>query len=84
MTKVVTFAPRFILKNKMDEDLQFRQQGTSAAMLLRSKDSAPLHTIRTMDEGYAQLSVRLTGLTNEWYRNVALQIFVNVSLIELS
>ncbi|KAJ3052099.1 hypothetical protein HK097_006900 [Rhizophlyctis rosea] len=66
LTKVVTFAPRFILKNNMDEDLQFRQQGASAAMLLKAKDSAPLHTIRIMDEGYAQLSVRLTGLTNEW------------------
>ncbi|KAJ3037263.1 hypothetical protein HDV00_001828 [Rhizophlyctis rosea] len=66
LTKVVTFAPRFILKNNMDEDLQFRQQRASAAVLLKSKDSGPLHTIRSVDEGFAQLSVRLTGLTNEW------------------
>ncbi|KAJ3291062.1 hypothetical protein HK104_006345 [Borealophlyctis nickersoniae] len=66
LTKVVTFAPRFILKNKMDEDLQLRQHGTTAAILLKSKDSLPLHGVHVLDGSMVQLCCRLTGLTNEW------------------
>ncbi|TPX68863.1 hypothetical protein SpCBS45565_g02841 [Spizellomyces sp. 'palustris'] len=66
LTKVVTFAPRFIFKNNMDEDIQFRQFGATTTSHLRSHDQIPLHTLNMTEGPQTQMCIRLTGLMNEW------------------
>ncbi|KAJ3171453.1 hypothetical protein HDU88_007532 [Geranomyces variabilis] len=67
MTKVVTFAPRFILKNNMDEDLQIRPAGTTEGVNLAASQSLPLHTLKMMDgKQQHDVCIRFTGLMNEW------------------
>jgi SHR-binding domain of vacuolar-sorting associated protein 13 len=38
LSKVVTFAPRFVIQNKTAEDLYCRQLGTASALLVKMKD----------------------------------------------
>ncbi|KAI8912336.1 hypothetical protein DFJ77DRAFT_511881 [Powellomyces hirtus] len=66
MTKVVTFAPRYILKNNLDEDIQFRQAGTSEGVTLLKSQSVPLHTLKLTEGKQHNVAIRLTGLMNEW------------------
>ncbi|KAI8995070.1 hypothetical protein BC832DRAFT_588068 [Gaertneriomyces semiglobifer] len=69
MTKIVTFTPRFILKNKMDEDIYFKLHGAEADehTLLRSKSSYPVDTLNVSHEGVAtHLRIRLPGLMSGW------------------
>ncbi|KAJ3015263.1 hypothetical protein HKX48_004689 [Thoreauomyces humboldtii] len=66
MTKVVTFAPRFILKNHMEEEIQIRQRGATAAVSLKTNESVPLHDLKLVEGAQHDVCVRLTGLMNEW------------------
>ena len=45
-TKAITFQPRFILMNKMDKNLYYRQVKSSEAYLLPPDKSVPFHWIR--------------------------------------
>ncbi|TQS37082.1 hypothetical protein Golomagni_02454 [Golovinomyces magnicellulatus] len=64
MSKVVTIAPRFILKNRMSEEIIVREPGSSKLMKLKPMDLQPLHFIQkgTMK----QLSLCYPGLSNQW------------------
>lgn len=64
VTKVITIAPRFILKNKLDEDLLAREPGSSTIINLRPGDLVPLHFIHREAENQLCLSFR--GLNNYW------------------
>ncbi|KAL4891857.1 hypothetical protein BDV59DRAFT_59444 [Aspergillus ambiguus] len=64
MTKVVTLAPRFVLKNKLHEDLLVREPGSSNVLTIKSGELAPLHFLRQVAE--KQLCLCFPGVNNQW------------------
>ncbi|KAJ5532503.1 hypothetical protein N7494_009055 [Penicillium frequentans] len=64
MTKVVTIAPRFILKSKLTEDLMVREPGSSNVLELKSGELVPLHFLRQVQE--KQLCLCFPGVNNQW------------------
>ncbi|EER23514.1 vacuolar protein sorting-associated protein, putative [Coccidioides posadasii C735 delta SOWgp] len=64
ITKVVTIAPRFILNNKLGEDLVAREPGSSNVLRLKSGDLVPLHFLRQNAE--KQLCLCFPGVNNQW------------------
>ncbi|RUP47466.1 hypothetical protein BC936DRAFT_145703 [Jimgerdemannia flammicorona] len=63
-TKIITFTPRFILKNNLNEDIQFREPGSTSITSLKAGQRAPLHFLRQGPE--KQLTVQFPGLNNPW------------------
>lgn len=64
MTKVVTIAPRFILKSKLNEDLLVREPGSSNVHHIKSGELVPLHFLRQVTE--KQLCLCFPGVNNQW------------------
>ncbi|KAL9616260.1 MAG: hypothetical protein Q9160_008854 [Pyrenula sp. 1 TL-2023] len=64
MTKVVTLTPRFILKNKMNEEIQLREPSSSNVMSLKSGDLLPIHFMRQAP--VKQLCLCFPGVNNQW------------------
>lgn len=64
LTKVVTITPRFILKNKLHEDLQVREPGTSDVIHMKAGDLVPLKFLRRVPE--KQLCLCFPGVNNQW------------------
>ncbi|GES89872.1 vacuolar protein sorting-associated protein vps13 [Rhizophagus clarus] len=64
LTKIVTFTPRFILKNNLNEDINFREPESSNAITIKSKDRAPLHFLRKGN--VKQLMLSYPGLNKSW------------------
>lgn len=64
MTKVVTIAPRFVLKNKLSEDLLIREPGSSNVLSIKSGELIPLHFLRQVAE--KQLCLCFPGVNNQW------------------
>ncbi|KAJ3408710.1 hypothetical protein HDV05_004781 [Chytridiales sp. JEL 0842] len=64
LTKVVTFSPRFIVKNSMAEDLYCRQQASSQPILIKAGSSMPLYWFK--EDEPKELFLRLAGLMDEW------------------
>lgn len=64
MTKVVTIAPRFVLKNKINEDILVREPGSSNVLNIKSGDLVPLHFLRQVAE--KQLCLCFPGVNNQW------------------
>ncbi|KAE8396464.1 hypothetical protein BDV23DRAFT_423 [Aspergillus alliaceus] len=64
MTKVVTIAPRFVLKNKINEDISVREPGSSNVLNIKSGDLVPLHFLRQVPE--KQLCLCFPGVNNQW------------------
>lgn len=64
LTKVVTVAPRFILKNKINEDLELREPGSSEIIRLKNNDLMPVYF---MSQGLEkQLCLCFPGVNNQW------------------
>ena len=64
LTKVVTIAPRFILKNKIGEDLELREPGSSDIIKLKNNDLLPVYF---MTQGLEkQLCLCFPGVNNQW------------------
>lgn len=64
MTKIVTVAPRFILKNKLEEDLVAREPGSPTVINLKAGDLVPLQFLRRDTE--SQLCLCFPGVGNQW------------------
>ncbi|ROT38314.1 vacuolar protein sorting-associated protein [Sodiomyces alkalinus F11] len=64
MTKVVTLAPRFVIENKLDEELNVRESSTSGFMTLKPGSFQPLHFMQKTR--VKQLSLCYTGVNNQW------------------
>ncbi|KAI9686492.1 MAG: hypothetical protein M1822_003503 [Bathelium mastoideum] len=64
LTKVVTIAPRFILKNKIGEDLNIREPESSDVMTVKSGELLPLRFLR--QSVGQQLSLCFPGMNNQW------------------
>lgn len=64
MTKVVTIAPRFILKSQLSEDLLVREPGSSNVLQIGSGELVPLHFLRQVAE--KQLCLCFPGVNSQW------------------
>jgi vacuolar protein sorting-associated protein 13A/C len=64
MTKVVTIAPRFVLKNKMAEEINVREPGSSELMTLKPGALQALHFLQKTTA--KQLCLCFPGLNNQW------------------
>lgn len=64
LTKVVTVAPRFILKNKFNEELNIREPGSSSVMKVKPGDLKPLHFLKQAQN--KQLCLCYSGVNNQW------------------
>jgi len=64
VTKVVTITPRFMLKNKIGEDLELREPGSSDILQLKNNDLMPVYF---MTQGIEkQLCMCFPGVNNQW------------------
>ncbi|KAI9725458.1 MAG: hypothetical protein M1828_003129 [Chrysothrix sp. TS-e1954] len=64
LTNVVTIAPRFVVKNRIGEDLDIREPGNSEVTTLKP---GVLHPLRYLKQGSGQqLSMCFPGLNNQW------------------
>ncbi|KAJ8102210.1 hypothetical protein POJ06DRAFT_300095 [Lipomyces tetrasporus] len=61
MTKIVSISPRFILKNKLSEDLNIREPGSSMVMAIKAGEVLPLHFMQQVPEKQLTLSFPMTG-----------------------
>ena len=64
MTKVITLAPRFILKNLLNEEINLREPGSSDLLTLKPQALEPLHFLRKAP--VKQLSICFPGVDNKW------------------
>ena len=64
LTKVVTIAPRYILKNKMNESINIREPGSSSIMTIENGDLLPLHFLRNTQQ--KQLCLCFPGENSQW------------------
>ena len=64
MTKVVTIAPRFVLKNQMAEEINVREPGSSELMTLKPGALQALHFLQKTTA--KQLCLCFPGLNNQW------------------
>lgn len=64
MTKVVTISPRFIMKNKLSEDIMVREPGSPNVLTIQSGELLPLHFLRQVAE--KQLCLCFPGVNNQW------------------
>ncbi|GKT49685.1 vacuolar protein sorting-associated protein 13C [Colletotrichum spaethianum] len=64
MTKVVTLAPRFVLENKLGEEINVRESSSSGFMTLKPSAHQPLHFMQKT--AVKQLSLCHPGMNNQW------------------
>ncbi|OMP86452.1 Vacuolar protein sorting-associated protein 13 [Diplodia seriata] len=64
LSKVVTIAPRYIIKNKMSEDINIREPGSSNILTLKNGDLLPLRYLRSGER--QQLCLCFPGVNNQW------------------
>lgn len=64
LSKIVTLTPRFIVHNKLSDDLQIRDSGSSALMTVGANSLAPLHFLRRSTQ--KQLVASFHGSTSSW------------------
>ncbi|PHH90856.1 hypothetical protein CDD83_2455 [Cordyceps sp. RAO-2017] len=64
MTKVVTLAPRFVLENKLGEEIHVRESSTSGYMTLKPGALQPLHFMQK--SAVKQLCLCFPGVDNHW------------------
>lgn len=64
MIKVVTLAPRYVIQNKLSEDIQIREPSSSGLMAIKSGALRPLHFLQR--GAVKQLSLCYPGVDNQW------------------
>lgn len=64
ITKVVTLAPRFILKNQTNEEINLREPGSADLINLKPNSLQPLHFLQK--SAVKQLSLCFPGVENRW------------------
>ncbi|RMD41253.1 hypothetical protein DV735_g3867, partial [Chaetothyriales sp. CBS 134920] len=64
VTKVVSFTPRFVIKNKIGESIELREPGSSEIMTMQNNDLLPLYFMRQASE--KQLCLCFPGPNNQW------------------
>ncbi|KAK5174294.1 Vacuolar protein sorting-associated protein 13 [Saxophila tyrrhenica] len=64
LTKVVTVTPRFVVKNRLAEEIQIREPGSSDASTLKSGEMHPLRFLKQSTG--QQLCLCFPGVNNSW------------------
>jgi vacuolar protein sorting-associated protein 13A/C len=66
LTKVITLAPRFLIKNNLSEAISFREHGVAPKerSVVDPGERCPLHFMRTGQEKL--LTVAFPGLNAQW------------------
>jgi vacuolar protein sorting-associated protein 13A/C len=64
LTKVISITPRFILKNRIGEELHLREPGSSNVMKMNNNDLLPIHFMKQAQE--KQLCLCFPGVNNQW------------------
>ncbi|OCT48539.1 Vacuolar protein sorting-associated protein 13 [Cladophialophora carrionii] len=64
LTKVVTIAPRFVLKNKIGEEIELREPGSSEVWKMQNNELRPVYFMRQSPE--KQLCLCFPGGNNQW------------------
>ncbi|PNS16408.1 Vacuolar protein sorting-associated protein 13 [Sphaceloma murrayae] len=64
LTKVVTLAPRFVVKNRLGEELNIREPGSSEVTTLKAGDLHPLRFLKQTTG--QQLCLCFPGVNNTW------------------
>ena len=64
LTKVVTIAPRFMIKNKIGEDLELREPGSSEVWKTKNNELLPVYFMRQSAD--KQLCLCFPGVNNQW------------------
>ena len=64
LTKVIEIAPRFIIKNRLNEDIDVREPGSSDVMKVKPGDLLPLTFLRHAQQ--QQLCLCFPGVNNQW------------------
>jgi vacuolar protein sorting-associated protein 13A/C len=64
LSKVVTIAPRFVVKNRLSEEIQIREPGSSDAVSLHPGELYPLRFLKQTTG--QQLSLCFPGVNNSW------------------
>jgi len=66
LTKVITLAPRFIIKNNLPDPIYFREHGAAprGRPILKPGESCPLQIMRVSQEKL--LTIAYPGLNSQW------------------
>ncbi|KAK3689238.1 hypothetical protein B0T22DRAFT_461182 [Podospora appendiculata] len=64
MVKTVTLAPRYVIQNKLGEDINIREPSSSGLLALKSGALRPLHYLQRGD--VKQLCLCYPGVDNQW------------------
>lgn len=64
LSKVITFVPRYVVRNNYPEDLDILSIGSSDPLLLSSGDVVPLYNLPKVNE--KQLQIRFPGGHSQW------------------
>ncbi|KAJ2900637.1 hypothetical protein MKZ38_002296 [Zalerion maritima] len=64
LSRVVTLVPRFIIQNKIGEEINVREPGSSSIMTLQPASLQPLHFLK--QGGVKQLSLCYPGINHQW------------------
>lgn len=64
LTNIVTVAPRFVLKNKLNEEINIREPGSSNVMKMKHGDLLPLHFMKSTRD--KQLCLCFLGMNSQW------------------
>lgn len=64
LTKIVTLTPRFVVHNKLKDDIQIRDTGSSDIVVVKSNSVQPVHFLRRSSN--MQLSACFFGATSQW------------------
>lgn len=64
MIKTVTFAPRYVIQNKLGEDINIREPSSSELLSLKGRALRPLHFLQR--GAVKQLCLCYPGVSNQW------------------
>lgn len=72
LTKILTLAPRFLIKNNLSEAMCFREHSVvpHGRSVLDPGDRVPLYTLRTRDK---LLTVAFPGMNNQWSPPISIE-----------
>lgn len=80
LTKVITFAPRYILKNDLDESIQLVEHGSTNVLTVEPNQLIPLYGLKRADK--KSLVIKFPHLSKTWSSPFAIddigQIFLKV------
>ncbi|KAJ7706184.1 vacuolar protein sorting-associated protein 13 [Mycena rosella] len=80
LTKVITLAPRFLIKNNLSEALSFREHGVAPRerSIIKPGERCPLHYLRSGQERL--LTVAFSGLNAQWSPPIKIEDIGSVHL----